>query len=360
MNYPIRIAQIMGKMNNGGVEAVIMNYYRALDKNKFQFDFIIDEDSKMPQRDEIEALGGRVIVIPSYSKIFAYKKALTKIFKENNYQIVHANLTTLNVFPLRVAKKCGVPIRISHGHNTIGKGEFLKSCLKIFFRLFSNFYLTNRFACSKHAGDWLFKGKDYVVIPNAIDYEKFIFNQNTRKTIRNQYNISENDLVIGHIGRFNAQKNHEFIVNLFARLSKENKNFRLFLIGEGPEKEKILNMIDELGLDNKVIVINPIANAYDYYNAFDLFILPSQYEGFGNVAIEAEVNKLIVIASDNVPIETKIGTNILYLPLDYGLWQEEINKLELKRHSSDVSDKYDIKLNVNKLEEIYTNLLNLD
>lgn len=358
MNYPIRIAQIMGKMNNGGVEAVIMNYYRQIDKDKFQFDFIVDSDSLLPQRSEIESLGGKIYIVPPYSKVGAYRKALSKIFKENNYIIVHSNLTTLNIFPLRVAKKCGIPVRISHSHNSMGKGEFLKTCLKLCFRVFSNLYLTERFACSEHAGEWLFKGKKFKVINNSIPYEKYLFSLETREKLRSLYNFSKNDIVIGHIGRFNSQKNHVFIINLYKKLLESNSNYKLFLIGEGPEKAKIKNMILEMGISNNVIIVDSVNNAFDYYNLFDVFVLPSNYEGFGNVVVEAQVNGLSTLVSNKVPIATQISNQVEFLPLEYSKWVEKIKHISLSRGTSNLDYKYDLLYNTKRLEGIYYELIN--
>lgn len=354
MNYPIRIAQIMGKMNSGGVEAVIMNYYRAIDKSKYQFDFIVDEDSKLPQKDEILSLGGRIFVVPSYSKIFAYNKALKNLFLENKYEIVHANLTTLNIFSLRIAKKCGIKTRISHSHNTIGKGEFLKSCLKNVFKIFSNKYLTDRFACSEEAGKFLFKNKDFVVVKNAIDYDKFKFDLEDRKKIREDLGVISNEVLIGHIGRFNNQKNHQFIIDVFNKLHHDNDNFKLLLIGEGPDKQNIIQLVNDLKLTDAVIFRDVVLEPYKYYSAMDLFIFPSKYEGFGNVAIEAQVSGLNVLASNYVPKVTKISKKIKYLDLNQDIFINEILKCDyLNRDISTLSYSYSIKENVKKLEELY-------
>ena len=173
----IRIAQIMGKMENGGVEAVVMNYYRHIDRNKIQFDFIVDNDSTCPQESEIIDLGGRVYRIAPYQNIKKNMEDLEQIFKKNKYKIVHSHLTTMSVFSLAVAKKCGVPVRICHGHNTAALGEGKKNIMKYMLRPFSKTFATHYFACSSYAEKWLYgkniqKSTNYKVIPNAIDVEK--------------------------------------------------------------------------------------------------------------------------------------------------------------------------------------------
>jgi glycosyltransferase EpsF len=149
---PIRIAHVIGKMVGGGVEAVVMNYYRHIDKSQFQFDFIIDEDSTVVPKEEIESLGGRVIVVPPYQHVFKYRRALITLFKKEKWDIVVSHINTLSIFPLSAAKAMKVPVRIAHSHSTSGKGEFAKNAVKYFLRLFANIYPTERFACSQYAG----------------------------------------------------------------------------------------------------------------------------------------------------------------------------------------------------------------
>lgn len=197
---PIRIAQVIGKMNSGGVESFVMNYYSNINKEKVQFDFIVDSDSTFIPQEEIERLGGRIFIIPPYQKIFKYSISLIKIFKKNKYKIVHSHLNTLSIFPLFCAYISGVKIRIAHSHSTSNpkekKRNFIKNMLKPFSKLFAN----NYFACSEHAGRWLFGNKAFdsekvKIIANAIDLQRFKFDEKTRIKIRKQLNL-EGKLVI--------------------------------------------------------------------------------------------------------------------------------------------------------------------
>lgn len=185
MVNPIRVAQIVGKMNGGGVEAVVMNYYRHIDRSKVQFDFLIDSDSSLVPREEIESLGGRVFEIPPYQHVIEYQRELQRLFREEGWKIVHSHINALSVFPLRAAKKAGVPVRIAHSHSTSGKGEYAKNALKSVLKTQSNRYPTHRFACSKFAGEWLF-GKDahFEVVYNAIDLDRFRFDAEARAEAR--------------------------------------------------------------------------------------------------------------------------------------------------------------------------------
>ncbi|MBP3760865.1 MAG: glycosyltransferase, partial [Ruminococcus sp.] len=249
----------MGKMENGGVEAVVMNYYRHIDRSKIQFDFIVDNDSSCPQESEILSLGGKVIRIAPYQSIIANMHDLKRLFKENNYKIVHSELTTMSVFSLAVAKVCGVPVRICHGHNTACKGETKKNIMKYMLRPFSKTFATHYFACSDYAGKWLYgrniiKSKKYHVIPNAIDTEKYRFNPEIRDEVRCSLGI-EDKFVIGHIGRFVYQKNHDFLIDIFNEVHKQNHNAVLLLIGEGILLDDVKSKVHRPGLDNAVMFL---------------------------------------------------------------------------------------------------------
>ena len=250
MGVPIRIAQIVGKMNNGGVEAVVMNYYRHIDREKVQFDFIVDEDSTVIPKDEIESLGGRVFIVPPYQKLNKYIPALIKLFKENQYKIVHSHINTLSVFPLFAAKRAGVPVRIAHNHSTAAKGETKKNILKYMLRPFAKVYATHYAACSVYAAEWLFGKKTVAegkvtIFNNAIDLDKFKFDENIRNEVRKELGI-EDKFVIGHVGRFCYQKNQEFLIDVFAEVYKQDPNAVLLLIGDGEDRKTIEEKIQKL------------------------------------------------------------------------------------------------------------------
>ena len=283
----IIIAHIMGKWNGGGVESVVMNYYRNIDRNKIQFHFLCDEDSTDIPYEEIEKLGGKVIVIPPYQKLFKYQKELYKIFKENNYKIVHSHINALSVFPLRIAKKAKIPVRIAHSHSTSNKKEWKKNILKMILRPLSKLYANNYFACTEYAGKWLFgkkvvERKELNVINNAIDLKKFEFNENTRKALREKLGIKDDTLIIGHVGRFMKQKNHEFLIEVFNEVYKKNQNTLLILIGQGPLLSEIKQKAINLNIEDKIRFIGQVTNVEKYYNIMDIFLFPSIYEGLRN------------------------------------------------------------------------------
>lgn len=369
-NIPIRVAQIMGKWFGGGVESVVMNYYRHIDRTKIQFDFICDSDSTNIPYEEIESLGGRVILVPPYQKLFKYEKELIKIFKENQYKIVHSNINALSVFPLRAAKKAGVPIRIAHSHSTSNKKEWKKTLIKNILRPFSKVYATDYFACSELAGRWLFGSKTFnkgkvTIINNAIDVDKFKYDEKVRNKKRKELIIKDNTLVIGHIGRFVTQKNHTFLIDIFNEIQKQNNKSLLLLVGQGPKTNEIKEKVKKLKIENKVKFLGQRNDANELYQAFDIFLLPSLYEGLPVVGVEAQASGLLCFLSDDMTKETKVlkTTKFMSLNEESNKWAKEIiKKYKLfKRTTStkEITDSgFNIKKECLKLEKKYIKLIN--
>lgn len=345
----IRIAQIVGKWLGGGVEAVVMNYYRHIDRNKIQFDFICDSDSTNIPYEEIENLGGKVILVPPYQKLFAYHKELKKIFKENNYQIVHSHINTLSVFPLYAAKCAGVPVRIAHSHSTTNKKEWKKNLMKQVLRPFSKVFATHYFACSELAGRWLFGSKEYdkgnvFLLNNAIDVDKFKYDEKVRKEMRKELKIKDDTVVIGHIGRFMPQKNHDFLIDIFNEYHKLNSNSLLLLAGQGPLQDEIKEKVKNLNIDDSVKFLGQRNDANKLYQAFDLFLLPSLYEGLPVVGVEAQAAGLLCILSESMTKETKVLDSTKFISLEKSTndWANIINKeitnYKRKDTSKDITD----------------------
>lgn len=318
---PIRIAQIIGKWVGGGVEAVVMNYYRHIDKNKIQFDFICDEDSTDIPYEEIKKLGGKVILIPPYQKVFKYHKELKKVLKEGHYKIVHSHINTLSVFSLWAAKSAGVPVRIAHSHSTTNKKEKKKNLLKQVLRPFSKIFATDYMCCSELAGRWLFGNKEYekenvYLLNNAIDLEKFKYDEKIRKQKRKELEIEEDALVIGHVGRFVEQKNHRFLIDIFSELHKQQPNSTLLLIGQGPLMEEMKEKVKKLNIEKAVKFLGQRNDTNELYQAMDVFLLPSLYEGLGMVVIEAQCSGLPCVASTEVPKIAKVTQNVQFIALN--------------------------------------------
>ncbi len=365
-NTPIRIAQIMGKWLGGGVEAVVMNYYRHIDRDKIQFDFICDEDSTNIPYEEIEKLGGKVILIPPYQKIFKYHKELKRVLKEGKYKIVHSHINTLSVFSLFAAKYAGVPVRIAHSHATTSNKEFLRNIIKNILRKFSKIYATDYFACSELAGRFQFGNKAYnegkvTIINNAIDINRFLFNKDKRKKIRDELNINEETILIGNVGRLESVKNQKFVIDIFKEYLKNNNNAFLIIVGEGSLKKSLLNHIEEANLKDKVKLVGQREDIDFVYSALDVFLFPSLYEGFGLSLIEAQCSGVSCLASNNVIKEIKVSSCIKFLDLTLSAyeWAENVepnyNRKKEKYLKNNI-DNYEIRIQSKKLEKEYIKL----
>lgn len=364
-NEPIRVAQIIGKWLGGGVESVVMNYYRHIDRTKIQFDFICDEDSTNIPYGEIEKMGGKVILIPPYQKVFKYHKKLKEVLKSGGYKIVHSHINTLSVFSLFAAKCAGVPVRIAHSHSTTNKKEKKKNLLKQVLRPFSKVFATDYMCCSELAGRWLFGNKEYdngnvYLLNNAIDLDKFKYDEEKRKEKRKELNIEDSTLVIGHVGRFVEQKNHRFLIDIFNEVHKQKENSILLLAGQGPLMEEMKEKVRNLGLEKNVKFLGQRNDINELYQAFDVFCLPSLYEGLGMAAVEAQVSGLLCFVSTEIPEIAKVTEKIVFINLENNIktWTEIIfnhlkNTNRKNTNFTDVLKKYDIKLEACKLEKKY-------
>lgn len=365
---PIRVAQIIGKWLGGGVEAVVMNYYRNIDRSKIQFDFICDEDSTNIPYDEIKKLGGKVIIIPPYQKVIKYHKVLKKILKEGNYKIVHSHINTLSVFPLFAAKCVKVPVRIAHSHSTSNKKEWKKTLMKNALKPFSKVFATHYMCCSEHAGRWLFGNKEYdkgnvYLLNNAIDLDKFKYDEKVRKLKRKELGIKDDTFVIGHIGRFVAQKNHTFLIDIFNEYHKKNKKSILLLVGQGPKVEEIKEKVNNLNLSDSVVFLGQREDANELYQAFDIFLLPSLYEGLPVVGVEAQASGLLCLLSDEMTKETKVLSSTVFMSLSVSAkeWSNMITKKIKKYKRLDTTkeitkNNFNIKEEAGKLENKYNEL----
>lgn len=367
---PIRVAEIVGSWLGGGVEAVVMNYYRHIDRNKIQFDFICDDTSTNIPYEEIESLGGKVILVPSYSKVFKYHKKLKKVLKDGNYKIVHSHINTLSVFSLFAAKCAGVPVRIAHSHSTTNKKEKKKNLLKQVFRPFSKVFATNYMCCSELAGRWLFGNKEYdkgnvYLLNNAIDLDKFKCDEVLRKKKRKELGIKDSTLVIGHIGRFVAQKNHTFLIDIFNELHKKNNDSILLLAGQGPLIDTIKDKVKELGLSDSVKFLGQRNDVNELYQAFDVFLLPSLYEGLPVVGVEAQASGLLCYLSNDMTKETKVLDITKFMSLNdtASTWASNIlNDVKNYKRIDTSKEMTKKNFNINKeskrLEEYYYKLNN--
>ena len=333
----------------------------------FDLDWAVDEDSTYIPQELIEEFGGRIYIIPPYQHLFSYMKTLIKLFKTNKYSIVHSHINSLSIFPLCAAQIAKVKIRIAHSHSSSGNNEFKRNIIKYILRPFSKVFPNCFFACSNFAGRWLF-GKKFmdsgkiIILNNAIDTSKFSYNKEIRKSIRKKETL-EGKFVVGHVGRFVNQKNHEFLIDIFYEIHKMDKNTELLLFGDGPLRQNIEIKVKNLKLESNVKFMGIKQNINEYMQAMDIFLLPSFYEGLPVVGVEAQTSGLSCIFSTNVTEEAKLIEDTIYIDLDKGAkyWAEQalqFKETQRKDKSSLIAERgFDIKKEARKLQNYYLNLL---
>lgn len=363
MEKPIRVLQILGIVANGGVEAVIMNYYRNIDKSKIQFDFVVHNDADENYINEVLDMGAKVYKVTPYNKnIFKFMYEIYRIIKSNQYQIVHSNMNALSGFVLLPAYLAGAKIRILHNHTTDSKEEKIRSLIKRLLRPFAKLFANQYWACSKLAAEWMYgrnaltNGK-VTIINNAINLKKFKFNKEKREQLRKELCL-EKCFVIGHVGRFMKQKNHEFLIDIFNEVLKQKENTRLLLIGDGKLKLQIEEKVKKLGIEKAVIFLGNRNDVPDLYNAMDVFVLPSLYEGLPVVGVEVQANGLSFICSDKVTDEILLTDNIKLLSLQQSKieWCDAIlnaERKEIANNEDRLLKNFDIKSESRKLEKLY-------
>lgn len=304
----IRVAVVMGKMHSGGKKNLVMEYYRHIDRNKIQFDFICDSDSNAIPKEEIISLGGRIYEVAPYQHIIKNMYQIYRICMENKYLIIHGYNNTLNVFPMFVGKVAGVPIRINESISmSTNKGDW-KTYIKEILKPFSHCFATNFMANGETCGRWQFGDKAYnkgkvKIFKTVIDADNNDFDMALRENTRREYDLVDN-LVIGHIGRLTEQKNTLFLIDVVNEIVKIDKRVKLLIIGDGNLREAMIEKISNLNLKENIIYLGRREDIKKFYNAMDCFVLPSLYEGLPVVGVEAECCGLPVFFSTEIPQES--------------------------------------------------------
>lgn len=364
IEQPIRVLQITGGMDMGGIENFIMNIYRNIDRNKVQFDFLIHQEKEQIFEEEIKKLGGNIYRIPSIKKIgyFNYKKELKNFFEKNKYKIVHSHYNELSGLILKVAKKCGIKNRIAHSHTSYPTYK------NFFIKIFSKFLILQlkdknilKLACSREAGEWLYGiNSKFEIINNGVNPQEYIFNTKKRNEMREKAKLKANDIVIGHIGRFSNEKNHSFLIDIFNELLKINENYKLLLVGDGNTREEIEKKIKSLKLEDGIRFLGVRKDVKNILQGLDIFILPSIFEGLPVTLVEAQGAGLKCFISDSITKEIDLECGLIkFIGLDKSAleWAKiiDINK-EYKREDKSLEIKkngFDIVLSSKILENMY-------
>lgn len=367
MKEPIRVLQIIGIVAGGGVEAVIMNYYEHIDRTKVQFDFIVHNDNKIDITQKVEAMGGKVYkVTPYYKNPIVFMWDIYKVIKRHHYRIVHSNMNTLSAFSLFAAWAAGAPVRILHNHSTSSPGETKRNIMKFMLRPFARLFATHYFACSRLAGEWMYGRKmmdsgKVKIVNNALDLKKYAFNSRKREMLRKELGFTD-EFVIGHVGRFMFQKNHEFLIDVFVKAYKKNPHMVLLLIGDGPLRSAMEEKVKKLGLTDHVNFLGLRNDVQNLYNVMDIFVLPSHYEGLPVVGVEAQANGLPCLFSTKVTKETHLTHSAQFLDLSTGAskWAERIVSMKYKRNEEVGEELRQAGFEINKearnLANFYTKL----
>lgn len=358
MKKPIRILHILNGLGAGGAESIIMNWYRHIDRNKVQFDFLIRTNVNI-YADEIAEYGGRVFIMPSYPRhYFANKKETIRFFEEhaNDYAGIHVHgnaLLYVNVFG--IAKKNGINFRIYHSHSTTTDLKYLplhKINRRRIKRLATDF-----FACSKAAGEWAFKSQEYIVLNNGVETDRFKYDVDVRKRTRDLLGITD-ETVYGHVGRFVTVKNHIFLLEVFEKVIKKEEKALLLLVGDGVLIDNIRKLAQEKGIDHKILFTGRQKKIEDFMNAMDVFMLPSHNEGLPIVAVEAQATGIPCILSDTITREVKMTDLVQFLPInDSDIWAEygkKASHIPRKNKQEEIKQAgYDISFSTKFLEEYY-------
>ena len=368
----VRILHCTFGMNRGGMESRLMDIYRAIDKEKIEFDFLENTEKECMYDEEILNLGGKIFY-SGYSRknILKSTKFIKNLFKNHpEYDAVHIHesyLPSYNSVVKYYAKRYGNKV-ILHSRNASGTHPILHNIIKGFHTRNVDFC----FACSEKAAKWMYtkkkiNKKEYKVINNAIDSKKFIYSEKERDKIRKELKIDNSEIVIGHVGRFFEQKNHIFLINFFKELCLKDSNYRLLLVGDGPLKAEIENIVNKYGISDRVDFLGVRKDMTSIYQAFDIFVLPSLFEGLPGVGVEAQASGLISIFSDKITNEIQIVEDLTkMLPIDQGVdcWVREIqnckDRMKDRRNTyNEICKKgFDINYVVKDLESFYLEMKN--
>lgn len=365
-----KICQVVCDLTNGGVEAVIYNYFSHIDFSIFDLHIITYGITEPDCAKKFEDLGFTIHIIPPKRKGFIKSNiAMFKEIKNGNYALVQAHLTEWNFIPMFLSWLCRVKCRVSHSHMySFPKGFVQKIILKSQIIL-GKVFATDFFACGEDAGKYLFGEKIFnagrvIILINAIDYKQFMFNCDSRKRIREDLGIAENVFCVGHVGRFLEQKNHHFLIDIFAKYHQFNKNSILLMLGIGDLMPEIQKKVQNLGINDVVKFLGSRNDANEIYKAIDVFLLPSRYEGFPVSGLEAQVAGLNCLFANTITSKVKVSDKVMFLPIDLGcdVWVENlvaINRPEVlcERSLTCIKDAYDICVKAKEFQEFLVNKL---
>lgn len=356
----IRVLHVVTHMNRGGLETMLMNYYRNIDRSRLQFDFLVHREKRADYDDEIESLGGKIYRLPPLNPFdLIYRRRLQQFFLEHpEYKIVHSHIDCMSAIPLKAAKKAGVPVRIAHSHS-ISQDKDVKYLLKLFYKRFIAKNATHLMACGQQAGEWMYGNANFHILNNAIDAKRYSFDHENYCAERTKLGVRPDDILVGHVGRFSPPKNHDFLIDVFAECVNMNPKAKLILVGDGNLRSGIEEKVKRLGLEASVIFTGVRSDVAKLMQAMDVFVFPSIYEGLPLTIVEAQAAGLPCLISDGVPIECKLTNLVEQIPLtdEPREWAKKIlNVTDTVRQNTylEICDSgFDVQSNVKKLTAFY-------
>lgn len=338
-------------MNMGGAETFLMKIDRSLDHSKYQMDFCINVKEKCAYEDEIISLGGKIFRIPMKTEsTVRFKNALYSVVKDNCYKnVLRVTSNAAGFWDLKIAKEAGAKHTIARSSNASDGGSIKSIVAHRIGQLLWMKYVDTMIAPSDLAAKYTFGEKNYrggnvYRLNNGLDLNVYHFDLEKREMVRAKYGISENAIILGHVGRFARQKNHSFLIQVFAAYNKKHPDSYLMLIGDGDLREEINRQVEIFGLNDRTIFVGQTDEIPEYLSAMDVFVFPSLYEGMPNTVIEAQASGLPCVISDTITKEANVTKNVTYLPLGQAeLWADYIAKMDLKRKTNVNMSAYDIK-----------------
>lgn len=356
----IRVLHVVTYMGRGGLETMLMNYYRHIDRSKVQFDFLVHREFEADYDEEIKSLGGRIYhvsrLVPWSRR---YKAELRRFFRSHpEYKIVHVHQDCLSSVALQCAKDCGVPVRIAHSHSSSAVKN-IKYPIKLYYMKKIPRFATDLFACGKQAGDWMFSGKKYQIIRNAIDTEKYLYTTTVNKSVREELGLL-GKIVIGHVGNFTPAKNHIFLLEIFKEILKKSPDSKLLLVGGGDGLITAKEKAESMGIADNVVFTGIRSDVNRLMQAMDVFVFPSLYEGLPVTMIEAQASGMQCIISDRVSKECIVTKGLVIrkrLSDSVENWANYILQKSEKTHENHIREianaGYDISVAAKQLECFY-------
>lgn len=341
MNKPTKIKVLhigSGVGETSGVTTVINSIISNLPLESFDTNVLFFENANVNNIIKIKSMGHKVYLSPRPANLLTYIKFINKLFKLNKYDIIHCHLTPISGIVFFIAQKHGINVRILHSHSSKLSSSLIKTVIhKLILKALPPKF-THAIACSKQAGYCLFGSKKFYVIPNAIDTAKFKYNPTARKKLREELNISDKTMVIGHIGGIRKEKNHTFMIEILKEILKKEKNIKLIFVGEGSSKKinKLKKIAKFFDVDKNILFLGHKDDTSVYYSLFDIFLFPSLNEGLPLALLEAQSSGLPVLASTEITKEARISSSLFYsLPLTASAyaWSNKIlsiNKLKIR------------------------------